>query len=270
MMEDFNLKILEEELHTRWLGKGGKLYFYETIDSTNEEAKRVFEKTKRSGMIFLADTQEAGKGRRGRSWQSAPSTAIAMSYLLTPDFPADRAPMLTIIMALATAKGIRNATGIDTVIKWPNDIVLNGKKLVGILTEMSADKNAVNYCVIGTGINVSVTDFPPEIADTATSLYLESGKKFPRAEICARIAEVFEDYYEEFCRQKDLSVFKDEYNSICVNIGKRVRVLDPKGEYEARSYGIDDRGELIVERDNGEKTAVYAGEVSVRGIYGYS
>ena len=178
--------------------------------------------------------------------------------------------MLTIIMALATAKGIRKVTGLDASIKWPNDIVINGKKTVGILTEMSAENNRINYCIIGTGINVSVTEFPPEIADTATSLYLESGKEISRAELTARTAEYFEEYYEEFCKRKDLSAFRDEYNSICVNLNKRVRVLDPKGEYEAFSYGINDTGELIVEKDTKEKIAVYSGEVSVRGIYGYS
>lgn len=269
-MEDFTEAGLRNELRTKWLGQGDRLKFYKIIDSTNEEAKRLFEKEGRGGILFAADSQSAGKGRRGRVWQSSLSTTIAMSYLLTPEFSADRASMLTLVMALAAAKGIKKACGLETKIKWPNDIVINGKKISGILTELSAEKNEIRYCIIGTGINVSVTDFPSEIKETATSLYLESGKRFSRSEITARIAEAFEEYYEGFLKNKDLSDFKDEYNSICVNVGRRVRVLDPKGEYEALAKGINDEGELLVERDDGSEEAVYAGEVSVRGIYGYT
>lgn len=268
-MEEFSESTLRKELHTGWLGQNEALRFYKTIDSTNEEAKRFFEKEGKGGILFLADSQTAGKGRRGRAWQSPPSTTIAMSYLLTPDFMADIAPMLTLLMAVSAAKGIRQVSGVEVKIKWPNDLVINGKKISGILTEMSAEKNKIRYCIIGTGINVSVRDFPEEIKATASSLYIETGKEFSRTEIVARIAEAFEDYYKIFCTDGNLSAFKDEYNAICVNVNRKVRVLDPKGEYEAMANGINDTGELIVEKDNGELIRVYAGEVSVRGIYGY-
>lgn len=270
MMEVLNEESLRKNLKTKWLGQGNKLRVYKEIDSTNEEAKRVFEAEGISGGLFLADSQDSGKGRRGRRWQTPPSTAIAMSYLLTPDIPANTASMLTLIMALASADGIKKATGLETEIKWPNDIVSNGKKLVGILTELVLDKEKIRYCVIGTGINVSMTDFSPEIKDTASSIYLETGKKFSRAEIAASVSESFERYYEKFINSGDLSEFLDEYNSLCANVGKRVRVLDPKGEYEAYSEGINEKGELLIIKDDGSRQAIYAGEVSVRGIYGYS
>ena len=264
----FSEKSICDELHTKWLGANGKISFFNEIDSTNDEAKRRFENGAESGLIVVADFQSAGKGRRGRTWSSPAGTTISMSYLLKPEFVPDLAPMMTLLMAMATAKAIRIVTGLEAQIKWPNDVVVNGKKLVGILTEMSAEPDFIHYVVIGTGINVNVTEFPEEISSTATSLLLETQNKVSRSRIVAEAAAAFEEYYDIFCDDGTLGNLNACMK--CVNVGRRVRVLDPKGEYEADALGIDEQGELIVRCDDGRHINVYAGEVSVRGVYGYT
>jgi BirA family biotin operon repressor/biotin-[acetyl-CoA-carboxylase] ligase len=154
-------------------------------------------------------------------------------------------------------------------IKWPNDIVLNGKKICGILTEMSLEKNRIGHVVIGVGINVKNQDFPEELVDKATSLEAECGKEFSRSHILQEIMRVFEEEYEHFLLTEDLSGIMERYNAGLINRGREVRVLDPQGEYNGVARGINNGGELIVELADGTLTNVYAGEVSVRGIYGY-
>lgn len=150
-----------------------------------------------------------------------------------------------------------------------NDIVSSGKKLCGILTEMSAELEGIHYVVVGIGINVNLEEFPQEVRDTATSLFLETGGKVVRSQLIAAVLEAFEHYYEEFISQGDLSRLISVYNKNMVNAGKEVRILDPSGEYNGRALGINEKGELLVEMPDGEVRHVISGEVSVRGIYGY-
>ena len=255
-------------LKTEYLGK--ETVFFDEIDSTNTEVKRRADKGAGEGLLIIADVQNKGKGRRGRSWENPGGVNIAMSLLLKPGFSPDTAPMLTIVMALSCAEGIKKVTGLSPYIKWPNDIVLSGKKCVGILTEMTAQNGKIEYVIIGTGINVNNTGFSGELGNKATSLFLETGNKQSRALITAEIINSFEKYYDIFRKTGSLSELSGKYNDICVNSGKRVCVLDPKGAYEADALGINDRGELIVRTDDGRELNVYAGEVSVRGVYGYT
>ena len=176
--------------------------------------------------------------------------------------------MLTLLAAMAVQNSVKEVTGLDGLIKWPNDIVINGKKVCGILTEMSAQMDYVNYIVIGIGINVGNEEFPEEIKDVATSIYLESGKHVNRAMLIEKIWEEFEDYYELYEKTQDLSSLVKEYDSYLVNWGQKVRVLDSKEPYEGKAMGITDRGELIVDTWEARRL-VSAGEVSVRGVYGY-
>ena len=265
--EAFGVNSIKNALKTKWLGKD--LVFLDEVDSTNEECKRRSKRGAEEGLVVIADAQSAGKGRRGRSWTSDKGTTISMSYLLKPAFSPDIAPMLTLVMAMAAAEGISRVSGADVGIKWPNDIVINGKKAVGILTEMAAEPDYIHEVVIGTGINVTVEEFPEAIRETATSLYLETGQVFSRALIAGEITNSFEVYYERFKKEGNLSRLINAYDALCVNVGQRVRVLDPKGEYEAEAIGINEKGELIVETYNGELKNIYSGEVSVRGVYGY-
>lgn len=265
---------LESRLQTKWLGH--PVYYFDTVDSTNAEAKRVAEETEGNemhGAVFVADMQTSGRGRRGRGWSSPKGTGIFFTILLKPNIDPANAPMLTLVKALATAKGISSVTGLEAQIKWPNDIVAGGRKIVGILTEMSAQVDYVNHIVVGTGINVHQREFPEEIAQTATSLDLElekvgKTKEISRAELLGAVLEEFERYYEIYLETQDLSALMDEYNALLVNCGRGVRVLDPLGEFEGQALGIDARGELLVKREEGI-VKVSSGEVSVRGIYGY-
>ncbi len=259
---------IQSFLKTKWLGRD--LIFFEETGSTNDEIKKRAEKDAKEGLLIVADKQVKGKGRRGKTWDTFGGANIAMSCLLRPEFSPDTAPMLTIVMAISVMQGIEEETGIRSGIKWPNDIVINGKKCVGILTEMSAEPDYIHYVVTGTGINVNTESFPEEIRDTATSLYLEGGKKYSRSKLTASIINAFEKNYEIFKKTGDLKDFREVYNEHCVNCGKRVCVMDPKGKYEALAKGINDRGELVVVTDDNDEIAVYAGEVSVRGIYGYT
>lgn len=254
-------------LSTQWAGQ--KLFCYEEIDSTNLALRRLKEGDHVHGALIVADKQTDGRGRRGRRWESPSGSSIFMSILLKPEIQPDQAPMLTIVMAYSVAKAIQKLTGLDAKIKWPNDIVLNGKKVCGILTEMSAEIDFVHYVIIGIGINVNTESFAPEIRETASSLYMEGKEKVKRAQLIAAVMEEFENDYSQFVAAGDLSGMMDDYNALLVNCGREVRVLQPGNEYSGVAHGIDEQGNLLVETKDGEMNRVYAGEVSVRGIYGY-
>lgn len=266
----FSCSILESCIKTEWLGKS--LLFFDEIDSTNTELKRRYDKDSDipHGMLAITDNQVQGRGRRGRGWQTPKGVNVAMSFLLKPSFPPEKASMLTILMAMAVAKGIQDIAGAECKIKWPNDVLINKRKICGILTEMSSEPDYIHYVIVGTGINVNTEGFPEEIKDIAGSIYTETGKRTNRAELVARILEFFEDYYKRYEKDQDLSGVQQEYNDMLVSMDSEVRVLDPKGEYCGISRGINPEGELMVQKDNGELVAVYAGEVSVRGVYGYA
>lgn len=258
---------IASRLGTKWVGKN--LYYYEDTDSTNADAMRLGEEGAEHGTLVVANHQNKGRGRRGRVWQSPVGTTISMSFLVKPEIAPGKASMLTLVMALAVAKGIEEACDLSTAIKWPNDILVNGKKVCGILTEMKAEMDYIHGVIIGVGINVNVESFPEDLQSMATSLILEKGRKVSRAEVIERVAENFEEYYEKFMETEDLSLLRDLYEERLISKGKAVKVLDPQGEYTGISKGITDTGELVVETQDGKEQQVYAGEVSVRGIYGY-
>ena len=254
-------------LNTSWAGCD-VLYFPET-DSTNTRAKRLGDEGAVHGTLVAADRQTGGKGRRGRRWESPAGSSIYMSILLRPDIPPDQAPMLTLVMAQSTAEAIRIRTGEEALIKWPNDIVINGKKVCGILTEMSTEIQWINHVVIGVGINVNTEYFPEELTETATSIYLESGGKQQRSGLIAEVLKQFERYYAMFLETGNLSAMQEEYNRLLVNRDREVKVLEPGNEYNGYAIGINETGELLIRTEDGQIREVYAGEVSVRGIYGY-
>ena len=263
--------IAEEEVASRLPPErmGRQIRYFSRIDSTNQYAKRIAEEGAPDGTLIIADEQTAGKGRSGRTWVTPPAEAIAFTLLLRPKLSPDRISMVTLVMGLAVTNAVNSLYDVSAGIKWPNDVVIKGRKLCGILTEMSAEVRQVNYIVIGVGINANLTSFPEEIREIATSLRLELGCDINRAELIARVMTEFERLYAEFEAQGDLSAVMQEYNELCLNAGSKVRVLDPNGEYTGTSRGINSMGELLVETEDGQIQEVYAGEVSVRGIYGY-
>lgn len=264
LMTEAEIKSL---MHTDWVAK--EVLYFDTIDSTNTKAQELAEKGYPSGTLVVADKQESGKGRRGRSWVSPSGTGIFMTLMIKPDINPNNASMLTLVAALAVAKAITSVTGEEAMIKWPNDIVVNGKKVCGILTEMNAQFDYINHIVVGIGINVHNESFPEEISQMASSLMIEAGgKRFHRAQIIAETMSYFEQYYDTFLKTQDLSALVREYDELLVNRNKSVRVLDPKEPFDGKAMGITSKGELIVDTWESRKL-VSSGEVSVRGIYGY-
>lgn len=264
LMTEAEIKSL---MHTEWVAK--EVLYFDTIDSTNTKAQELAEKGYPSGTLVVADKQESGKGRRGRSWVSPSGTGIFMTLMIKPDINPNNASMLTLVAALAVAKAITSVTGEEAMIKWPNDIVVNGKKVCGILTEMNAQFDYINNIVVGVGINVHNESFPEEISQMASSLMIEAGgKRFHRAQIIAETMLYFEQYYDIFLKTQDLSALVREYDELLVNRNKSVRVLDPKEPFDGKAMGITPKGELIVDTWESRKL-VSSGEVSVRGIYGY-
>lgn len=258
---------LSSMIDTEWAGQ--TIYYFDQIDSTNIRAKQLGEEGVPHGTLIVAGQQNAGRGRRGRTWESPPGVSIYMSIVLRPEMAPVKAPMLTLVMALSAADSLKECTGLDVQIKWPNDIVLNGKKLAGILTEMSTEMEYINHVVIGVGINVNTGQLPEELEEKATSLRLETGRIIRRSEIIASIMKEFEGNYQLFIETQGLRQMQEKYNSLLINREKEVRILGVKEEYAAYALGINEKGELLVRRDNGEIEAILAGEVSVRGVYGY-
>ena len=261
----YNETTIADQIHTKWAGK--TVHFARETDSTNLWIKRLAKEGASEGTIALAEFQSAGRGRLGRSWEVPEGTSVMMSILLRPQFEPQYAPTLTLVMGMAVAKAVKSL-GFDVSIKWPNDVVVSHKKICGILTEMGVRDGKIDYAVIGVGINVNIKEFPEEMADKATSLYLESGREFDRSQIPGLVMEAFEEYYEKFAATCDLSGLKEEYESILANYNQPVRVL-AKEPYEGVARGITDGGELLVEKTDGMIVAVSAGEVSVRGLYSY-
>lgn len=258
---------LKSAIHTKKAGQS--LFFFERLDSTNNKAKQLAEEGVVDGSLIVAEEQYSGKGRRGKMWTSPKGSGVWMSLVLRPEILPDRASMLTLVAALAVIKGVKTVTGLDGDIKWPNDIVLNKKKICGILTEMNTESDYINYVIVGIGINVNMLEFPEEIKATATSLALEGKRAVKRSLLVNEVMKAWEQYYDAYLKTADMSQLIEEYNAHLVNRGREVTVLATNGSYQGISHGINTMGELLVERADKTVEAVVSGEVSVRGIYGY-
>ncbi len=252
-----------------------KVDCYDRLDSTNSRVKELAERGEPEGTLVVAEEQTAGKGRRGRDWSSEPGVGIWMSLLLRPEMRPQEISCLTLVTALAVAEGIRWACGVSTQIKWPNDVILHGKKLCGILTEMSSERDYIHYVVVGIGINANTSVFPEDIGKKATSVRLETGEKVDRPAVIAAVWEAFTCYYRKYLRTGDMTLLQEEYNRQLINLNRQVRVYygmienaDREQTETGIARGIDREGALLVETEQGIR-AVVSGEVSVRGVYGY-
>ncbi|MGN1317806.1 MAG: biotin--[acetyl-CoA-carboxylase] ligase [Lachnospirales bacterium] len=237
------------------------LEFVSEVDSTNNLAKTLANNNCKDGMLVVCDYQSMGKGRLGRSWLCGKGDSLCMSMVLRPDIMPNLAPQITLVAGIACCKSIRKITGLDCKIKWPNDIIVNCKKLVGILTEMSAEMERVKYVVVGIGVNVNNKNFDDEIKNKATSVFLETNKNYNRYEFANEIATTLISLYKIYC----IYGFKplcEEYNNLCINIGKKVKTLG-KIQIEGISEGVNEKGELIIKTENGYEN-ILSGEVSLR------
>ena len=241
--------------------------YYKEVDSTNTKIKELA-KTAKEGLVVVAERQTAGRGRRGRTWESTKEGNLYMSVLLKPELEVTKAAMLTLVMAYSVANALQRWE-IDVQIKWPNDLIMGKKKICGILTEMEVLDGQIDFIVVGVGLNLGQQVFSEELKEKATSIFAETGRRIDREQVLSAIMDVFEENYACFLENKSLEFLMQDYNDLLVNRDKQVVVLDPAGEYEGYAQGINADGELQVLRADGTSTSVFAGEVSVRGIYGY-
>ncbi|PKM68864.1 MAG: biotin--[acetyl-CoA-carboxylase] ligase [Firmicutes bacterium HGW-Firmicutes-2] len=242
---------------------------YESLDSTNSEAKRLkVNKTMDEGLI-IAKEQTAGKGRRGKLWASVKDEGIWASLVLVPDIPPMIASMLTLIAGLSAAMAIEEKTGLEVGIKWPNDLVISGKKVCGILTEMSTEADYIQHVVVGIGINVNQKIFDENLKDIATSLQIELGREVNRVEILSTFLNHFEKLYEKFLKIMDLSFMIEKYNQMCVNVDQELKIIEHGEIKQVTGIKVTNQGSLMVRNKEGNTEIIYAGDVSVRGINGY-
>lgn len=248
---------------------GYEVVYAEEVNSTNTLAKELASEGKPSGTLVVADFQSQGKGRRGRVWVAPKGKDIFMSLLLRPAIKPTESSMLTLVMGLSVAQAVSEYINVKSQIKWPNDVVVNSRKICGILTEMSVTAASIDYVVIGTGINCNTKEFGKEGLVNATSLVLETGKEIKRESLLAKVLEIFEENYNEFLKTKDLTNLQVQYNQLLANNDREVMISGSEADWSGVARGINEWGELLVEDKNGVMKAVFTGEVSVRGIYGY-
>ena len=208
-------------LETEWAGH--PVVYEEEQESTNQTAKMLAEQGAFHGTLVVAERQVSGRGRRGRPWHSPKGSGIWMSILLRPQIHPMSASMLTLVAAMAVYDAISSRVE-GCAIKWPNDIVINGRKVCGILTEMSSELDNIHYVVIGIGINVNTDDFPEDIAAVAASMHVITGEYYKRAEIIADVWKSFEKYYDQFLQTENLSLMVESYNQRLVNMGRKVYI----------------------------------------------
>lgn len=260
----YNAREISTGLSTNKMGH--PLYFYEETDTTNARIRDLAQEGAPEGTVAIAEHQSAGRGRRGRGWSAPGGSGVWMSLLLRPDMPPSHASVLTLLAGLAVREAIQLETGLSPEIKWPNDILFGDKKAVGILTEMDCEMTETHFVTVGIGVNVNTTCFPEELAEVATSLYLEGGGTYSRKKIVQRILSVFEKRYLQFLDQGCSFVpFLEEYKSKCITMDKRVQVLG-RETFMGKVIDITPQGELVVVReDTGRQEVVFSGEVSIRG-----
>ncbi|MDP2891911.1 MAG: biotin--[acetyl-CoA-carboxylase] ligase [Bacillota bacterium] len=254
-------------LSTKYIGK--EIRYFEKIDSTNNKARELAASGCAQGLIVLADEQDIGKGRMGRRWYSPVGVGIYFSVVLRPELHPSQAPQITVAAAVAAVRAIRVLTGIDAQNKWPNDIVADDKKIAGIMTEMSADMDRINWMVVGIGVNVNNTWFPPEIAEHATSLKNITGANFSRVQLLLTICHELEDILDVLIKKGNFQEILEEYESYSAIIAKRVRITRKDSSTEGTVEGFDRDGALLLKLDNGEIERIVSGDVSLRGMNEY-
>lgn len=252
------------ELNTNFIGKN--IIHLETVDSTNDYLKKINNQVE-DGTVVISDEQTKGKGRLGRKWQSKSREGIWMSIILKPEIIPYKAPFITLIAGASIVKALNNLQ-VPAKIKWPNDIVINNKKVSGILTELSADIEKTNYIIVGIGINVNNSEFDRDLKEKATSLYKEHYKLSKVdivTEILHELEKLYKDYIDRDCKEETLKICK-EYSAI---INKNVYIVKENEKELVKCVDINKEGNLIVRDSNNKLKEIISGEVSIRGVKGY-
>ncbi len=242
-------------------------YYYDSLDSTNTEAKRLALKDQNLQGLIVSAEQTAGKGRLGRTWESKKSEGLWMSLLLRPKVNISAAPVLTLVAATAMCETLIALTHLDVKIKWPNDLVIEQKKVCGILTEMSSELNQLHYVVLGIGVNLSQAAFNQELREKASSL-TQMGVEVMDKQILKKFLDIFFPYYNDYVAG-DVSRVIEFHRSHSATLGKDVKIMEKDQVRHVRAIDVDETGQLIVINERGVHESVYAGEVSVRGMECY-
>ncbi|EEL51384.1 Biotin--[acetyl-CoA-carboxylase] synthetase [Bacillus cereus Rock3-44] len=250
-------------LQTEFIGR--TVYFEESVESTQHIAAKLAYEGAAEGTIVVAEEQTAGRGRLSRKWHSPKGTGIWMSIILRPAIPVHHAPQLTLLAAVSVAQAIEKCIGVNVGIKWPNDILIEGKKAVGILTEMQADPDKINAVIMGIGINAnqSKEHFADEIKEIATSLAIESGKPIVRAELMQQIFLQMEKLYEEYIKN-GFSVIKLLWESYAISIGKEITARTMKETITGTAKGITADGVLILEDRTGHIHHIHSADIEIK------
>ena len=241
---------------------GRRVFHFFKTDSTNRVAMELGYAGEPEGTVVMAESQTAGRGRSGRTWHSEKSAGLYFTVLLRPRLAPAQAPLLTMLAGVSAHAAIAAQTGLVPELKWPNDLMLNGKKLGGILTEMHAEPNVVRFVIVGIGINVNQEKFLPELSAIATSIRKETGRMNYRLELLARLLTQFENDYNRFLREGPGFVVERFESVSSFARGRRVRVDTSMESYAGTTVGISPEGLLIVQRDNGPLTTIIAGDVT--------
>jgi BirA family biotin operon repressor/biotin-[acetyl-CoA-carboxylase] ligase len=241
---------------------GREIILLPEVASTNTLAMELASEGAAEGTVVLAETQTAGKGRLGRTWIS-PRGNIYMSVILRPDVPVHKAPLITLMGAVAAASAVRSGCGLAAAIKWPNDLMLSAKKVCGLLTEMSAEPDRVRHIVLGLGVNVNMdrSELPPDLQSTATTLASEAGRRIDRTALLRQILRDLDRWYRVFVQNDDGVL--NAWESLNETTGNRVSVSGPRERLEGLARGIDSEGRLIVQLDDGSMRTVAAGDVTI-------
>lgn len=259
---------IEPYLSTNFIGR--KLIHFDSINSTNTAAKKFARDENAHGLVIISEEQSNGKGRLGRQWVSPKYKGIWMSIILKPNLMPQEAVKLTQIAA-ASVSASALEIGIKALIKWPNDIVINSKKVCGILTEMSAELSDIHYVIVGIGVNVNIDkdEFPEELKDTATSLKIESGNEVNRNILTAKILNNFEKLYNRFVADNDMQSSLKICRENSAILGREIIIIRSNKNTTALALDIDEEGRLIVKSADGSIEKLVSGEVSIRGKESY-
>ena len=241
---------------------GRRIVHFFRADSTNTIALRLASEGAEHGTVVVAEEQTAGRGRFGRQWYSEKSSGIYVSVLLRPPLAPAAAPALTLMAGVAAQAAVERASGLTTDIRWPNDLLLNGKKLCGILTEMSAEVDRLHAVVIGIGINVNHREIPDSLRAIATSLRLESGKIHSRVQVLAALLRELEHTYQLLLDQGAAAIVARWTAVSTYARGKRIVVRTPMGEFQATTAGLESNGALRIRYDDGREEPLVAGEIT--------
>lgn len=239
----------------------GPVHHFDLLASTNDLAKELGAQGAPEGALVVAEAQSAGRGRLGRSWDSPPGVGLYVSLLLRPPLPPEEMPQITLTAAVAGVRALRRAAGLTTEIKWPNDLLLHGKKAGGILTEMETESDRIRYLVLGWGLNVNNPDFPPELASTATSLHLATGRTFSRVAILRAWLEDLEALYDRFLAG-DFPRILQEWKQHAVTLGREVEVLQGTRRLRGQAVDVDADGSLLLKQPSGGIIRVTSGEIA--------